>query len=360
MTAGSAAPPQAGPASGRLAWVDTGRGLAISLVALYHAGNWLAKTPLDVEQWRDASAVLSSLRMPLFFVLAGLFAPKWLDADWRSLVRSKTLLFWWVFLVWTTIGTLVYPLGLAAGGQRVGLRDQVEGLLLAPVLPRFELWFIWALSLFFLLAKAVRRVAPRWQLLATGLLSAVALTVWVDTTTGWTGAAKFLFFFLLGVHGGRPMTAFAARVRPLTGALVLLVWAVWAVALQVTGLQAVPGLYFLDCLLGVLAGVVVARALSRVRWLGRIGRQTLPIYLAHTPLLLVLTFLVSREPLVDALAPVGWLVPPVVAALAVVSSLGLHRLVQGAGAGWVYAPPARLVRWLGGPGRQQVDRPSAA
>lgn len=348
VTAGSTALPRSGSSSARLGWVDTGRGLAIALVALYHAGNWLAKTPLDVQLWRDFSTVVSSLRMPLFFLLAGLFAPKWLDSSWSSLVRSKTLLFWWVFLVWTAIGTLVYPLGLAAGGQRTGLRDQVEGLLLAPVLPRFELWFIWALSLFFLLAKATRRVDPRWQLAATGVLSAVALTVWLDTTTGWSGAAKFYFFFLLGVYGRQAATAVAARVRPLNGAVVLLLWAGCSVTLHLYGLRHVPGLYFLDCLLGVVAGIVVARALSRVEWLARIGQQTLPIYLAHTPLLLLMVFLVSRDGLVDVLAGAGWLVAPVTAALAVAGALGLHRLLERMGAGWVYAPPAPLVRRLVG------------
>lgn len=349
MTAGSAAPSRVGPAPARLGWVDTGRGLAIALVTLYHAGNWLAKTPLDVQLWREFSTVVSSLRMPLFFVLAGLFAPKWLDARWTSLLRSKTLLFWWVLLVWTVIGTLAYPLGLAAGGQRTGLRDQLEGLLLTPVLPRFELWFIWALSLFFLLAKATRRVDQRWQLAATGVLSAVALTVWLDTTTGWSGAAKFYFFFLLGVYGRPAATAVAERVRPISGALVLLLWAAGSVALYALGLRELPGLYFLDCLLGVVAGIVVARALSRVRWLTRIGQQTLPIYLAHTPLLLVMAFLVSRDGLVDALAGVSWLVPPVAAALAVVGALGVHRLLHRVGARWVYAPPARLLHRLVGP-----------
>jgi hypothetical protein len=105
----------------RLAWVDTGRGVAISLVALYHAGNWLGGTDLDVGPWQDVSTVLSSLRMPLFFVLAGLFAPKWLEAGWRWLLRWKVLLFWWVFVVWETIGTFAFPLGLAAADKPIGV-----------------------------------------------------------------------------------------------------------------------------------------------------------------------------------------------------------------------------------------------
>jgi uncharacterized membrane protein YcfT len=330
----------------RLAWVDTGRGLAISLVALYHAGNWLGGTDLDAGPWRDISTVLSSLRMPLFFVLAGLFAPKWLEAGWRSLLRSKVLLFWWVFLVWETIGTFAFPLGLAASDKPIGVTGLIKGLLLAPVLPRFELWFIWALSLFFLVAKATRRVPPRWQLAVAGLVSAASLTVWSDSTTGWTGSAKFYFFFLLGIHGRQLLLAAARGCRPAIGAAVVLLWAVVSVSLFAFDLRGAPGLYFLDCLLGVAAGIVVSLLLTRVRWLSRIGQQTLPIYLAHTPLILVMAFLVSRPGVTGVLQHVEWIVPPVVAALAVTAALALYRLLRRVGAPWVYEPPSAVGRLL--------------
>jgi uncharacterized membrane protein YcfT len=334
--------PDVRPANGRLDWVDTGRGLAICLVALYHAGNWLGTTALDVGPWRDISTVLSSLRMPLFFVLAGLFAPKWLTVPWRALLRSKVLLFWWVFLLWETLGTLVFPLGLAAGDKPVGLAGLAKNLVLAPVLPRFELWFIWALSLFFVVAKLVRSVDGRLQLLVAGAVSAVALTVWVDRTTGWTGSAKFFFFFLVGIYGRRHLLAFADSCRPLIGSAVVLVWAVASAVLFLTDERAAPGLYFVDCLLGVAAGIVVSRALTSVGWLRRIGRQTLPIYLAHTPLVLVMTFLLSVAGSGDLLGRAAWLAPPAVAAVAVSGALGLYTLLRRVGAAWLYEPPSWL------------------
>jgi uncharacterized membrane protein YcfT len=336
------------PTAGRLDWVDTGRGVAISLVALYHSGNWLASTHLEVGFWRDLSTVLASMRMPLFFVLAGLFATKWLAGPWRSLLRSKVLLFWWVFLVWETVGTLVFPLGLLAGDKPVGMTGLIKALLWAPVMPRFELWFIWALSLFFVLAKLLRSLDARVQLLVAGLASAAALTVWVDSTTGWTGSAKFFFFFLAGIHGRHVLLSFAETVRLATGSAVITVWAAVSIGLFLTDERGAPGLYFVNCLLGVAAGIVISRALSRVRWLRQIGQQTLPIYLAHTPLVLVMTYLISLAGPVDVLGHVPWLVPPVVAALVVSGALLLHRLLRRLGARWVYEPPAWLQRRLFG------------
>lgn len=340
--------PGGAPGTDRLAWVDTGRGLAITLVALYHAGNWIGTTALDVDIWRTASTVLSSLRMPLFFVLAGLFAPKWLAASWRDLLRSKVLLFWWVFVIWETVGTLVFPLGLMAGDKPVGVTGLVKGLLVSPVLPRFELWFIWALSLFFVLAKLTRRIDARVQLVLAGAVSAAALSVWVDSSTGWTGSAKFYFFFLAGIHGRRVVQAWARACTPSTGAAVVLVWAAASVSLFTLDLRGAPALYFLNCLLGVAAGIAVSRALSGLQWLGRLGRQTLPIYLAHTPLILVMAYLVSRPGVVDVVLPVEWLVPPVVTAVAASGALVLQRALRGWGASWVYEPPLWLTRRLFG------------
>jgi hypothetical protein len=214
------------------------------------------------------------------------------------------------------------------------------------VLPRFELWFIWALSLFFVVAKATRRVPPRWQLAVAGLVSAASLTVWADTTTGWTGSAKFYFFFLVGIHGRQLLLAAARGCRPATGAAVMLLWAVVSVGLFLLDLRGAPGLYFLDCLLGVAAGIVVSIVLSRIQWLSRIGQQTLPIYLAHTPLILAMAFLVSRPGVTGVLQHIEWVVPPVVAALAVAGSLALYRLLRRIGATWVYDPPAAVGRRL--------------
>ncbi len=42
-------------------------------------------------------------------------------------------------------------------------------------------------------------------------------------------------------------------------------------------------MYFVNCVVGVIGGLALSRFLSGLTVLGRLGRQTLPIYLAHTP-----------------------------------------------------------------------------
>lgn len=330
----------------RVGWADTGRGLAIALVVLYHATNWLYSAHVHVGPWKDVTGVLASLRMPLFFVLAGAFASKWLTAPWRSLLRVKVLLFAWVFLVWMTIGTLVFPLGLAAQHKPIGVTGQIKALLLSPLVPRYELWFIWALALFFVLCRATRRVAPWLQLSLAAVASAIGLTVWAELTTGPTGGVKFYFFFLAGMYGSRRILAFGDSARPTRLAGLGVLWLVVSVVLFAFDLRGVFGLYFLNCVLGVGGGIALSRALSRLVRLAWLGRRTLPVYLAHTPFVIVIVFMLSRSPFHGLVSAVPMLLPPLVAIAALLAALGLHSVAQRAGLTALYEPPLRLGRLL--------------
>lgn len=335
--------------AGRLEWVDTGRGIAISLVALFHSTNWLYGTGLNFEVWTNVSIVLSSLRMPLFFTLSGLFAAKWLTASWGSLLRTKVVLFAWVLIVWSIIGMIVQVTALHVAGQPVAITSAVRDLLLVPIKPLFELWFIWALALFFVIAKATRRVPIVVQLAVTGIVSAVGLTIWLNTTTGLTGSAKFYFFFLGGLYLRSVIVSFSSA-RPLVRWTVLTVWAAVSVTLFVFGLRGLPAVYFLNCVLGVFAGVALSRLLSRVGLLRRLGTQTLPIYLAHTPIAILIAIVIMiTPPLLVAASAISGVLPPLVAALAVAGALGVHGLAQRSWLRYLYAPPPATIRMLGGP-----------
>jgi uncharacterized membrane protein YcfT len=330
----------------RFVWVDAGRGLAIALVALYHATDWLS-VGFDTSTWHVVSAVLATLRMPLFFVLAGLFAGKWLTASWTSLWRSKLALFVWVFLVWGVIGSIASVIGRLMQGIELGDFSPLAILrawLLSPIAPRFELWFIWALALFFIAAKLLRRVDPRVQLGVAAVVAAIALSGWETPNVGWSGVLKYFVFFIAGIYLKERILTWGRRPPGpvLVGAF--LAWAALSVAIPTLGLREVPGLYFVNCVLGVLAGISLSRVLSRLPRLAAIGSNTLPVYLTHTPLIILISFgLVALDRVVPLDAVAGAL-PPVVAALAVTLSLLIHAAVSRGPLAFLYSAPRALVR----------------
>ena len=346
--------PEATP--GRLDWVDTGRGIAIVLVALYHAARWLSRAGFDTDGWQYANTVMSSLRMPLFFVLSGLFARKWMTAPWRQLLRSKLLLFIWVFAIWEIIGSAAFVLGTAANGRRVSLWDTAVSLLISPLFPRLELWFIWALTLFFVIAKLTRKLHYWLQLGVAGVISMVALTVWLNQTTGLTGSMKYYVFFLIGLHLRSAVLAFGGTRRRLLLFLGLAGWGLISASLVLLQWREIFGLYFLNCLAGVVGGIALSRLVATIPIIASVGRQTLPIYLAHTPLIIVTMYVLSVTP-IPQLMPHAVVVTPLVALAAVGAALALHRVCMRGLLKVLYEPPMWLLGVCdSGPERAPIRR----
>lgn len=327
--------------------------MAIVLVALFHSSNWLVGAGVHAEGWQQANLVVSSLRMPLFFALSGLFAAKWVRGDWRPLWQTKLRLFGWVFLVWGAIGSVTYFAGVRVRGIGTVLNAVVLPYLMSPVVPRLELWFIWALALFFVVARATHRVPVGVQLGVAAAGSLVALSGWETLSPGWSGAVKYYAFFLAGLYGRDLLIRLGATPRRPLLTLVFVAWSVVAVGLWALGWRGVLGLYFVNCVLGVAAGIGLSRLLAGCQPLRDLGAKTLPVYVAHTPLAIVASILVSLTPVVDqpVVAVVG---PPLLTALVVLGSLALHRWALAHGAGWLYSPPA----WFDLPRRSREPAPS--
>ncbi|MFD6446347.1 acyltransferase family protein [Promicromonospora sp. NPDC060204] len=333
----------------RLAWPDAARGLAISLVVLYHATNWTWSTGYEVSVLREVNETLRSLRMPLFFAVAGMFAGKWTTAPWSRLARGKLLHFAWVFVLWEPISLVVR---LLTGYYQVADADWgtlAHDLAWSLLVPRSELWFLWTLAAFFVLARLLRPVPVPVQLLAAAAVSGWALAGWEPESIAWRGTAQFAVFFLAGLHLRPLLERFAERVTWLWALLAVGLWLGIQIAVRDLGLADVPGVYLLANVAGVPAGVAVSVLLSRVpgalglQW---IGARTLPVFVTHTSVVLALLCLLYRNA-VWVPAPQSQWLPVVLWAAAIGVGLGLGALAPRTGARWLFAPPG----WLAGSGR---------
>ncbi len=340
--------------TGRLDWVDTGRGLAILLVALFHSTNWLLAAGAHVAGWVEFNLIVSSLRMPLFFVLSGLFAGKWLTTSWGRLWQGKLRMFVWVFLVWSLIGAVIFTFAVRVmKGEGSLVRGTIIPFLVSPAVPRLELWFIWALVVFFALAKLTRKVDPRLQLAVAAVASAVALSGWVTASPGWNGGVKYYAFFLAGLYGKAFIIRLGqARSRALLG-VIFAAWLGVSVLLWRLDAREIPGLYFVNCVLGVGAGVALSRMLS-FAVLRRIGSQTLPIYLAHTPLAVLLSVVLYLTG-IASIAPLWPVLPPVIMLIVVWGALQVKAVAPRLSLGFLYTAPS----WFPG-GVRQSSRALAA
>ncbi|MEU4361786.1 acyltransferase family protein [Promicromonospora sp. NPDC023987] len=332
--------PDVAGAPGREIWIDAGRGLAVILVVLYHAARWF-----DVSAWEQVNDYVSSVRMPFFFMISGLLAYRVgaaaeTGSSWRTLWDRRLRLYLWVFVIWECVGTACYLIGFALRGTPLGFGPMLRDLLLSPVRPQFELWFIWALALFCVIARLLRSLDWRWHLLGAAVPSVIVLTDGFDLgNIGWNGALKYYIFFVCGMNLRVLLLRFA-RTRWAVRAGLLLGWALMATVVEVAGLRSVVGVYFVLCAVGILAGVALGTFLARSAGLVRIGSSTLSVYLGHTPVIIVgssLVFALIGSTVLPGVA--GILAVPVAAAVAIALSWLVHRWTASGPLRYLYVAP---------------------
>ncbi|WP_285035986.1 acyltransferase family protein [Plantibacter sp. ME-Dv--P-095] len=311
----------------RISWFDTARGFAVVLVALGHATMILVEEGVSSPVWYVLSQLALAIRMPLFFALSGMLAIRIVDRSWRDLWDRRLALLLWMILVWTVIRFAWFSLLPIDSFPHYADPSVV---LISPVWPTGIFWFLQALALYLVVGKVMNGRVPVWvQLSGAAVLSAVALGALGSESGSYQRAAGYLFFFLLGLHGRRRIVALAERRRPFVAAGLLAAVVLASGLIFAVDLDHVPGVLTALGVPAVLATVLALRAIdgtSVARILQSVGRHSLPVFVIHVLVIVGITRALLLLPEVPA--PVQAVLPPVVATLAVVSSLVVWRLTR--------------------------------
>lgn len=329
-------------ASGRIDWVDAAKGMSILLVVLHHAVILMEPHGLVPGPVSALNMALASLRMPLFFLASGLFAWAPLSAPWRTLLHKRVAFFLYLFGLWTVLQSLVFwvlPRDVLPPDAPATWADVAwEALAPGPAM-----WFLYALAVFSVLGKLVRRT-PAWlQLGVSGVLCAVVGSgLLTFDSFAWTFMARYLFFFLLGVHARSLVEALAER----SGLLMVVGTAVacggLAGASVVLDVRDVIGVAFLLNVVAVTFGVVLAAYLARFRAfrpLITLGANTLPVYLTNVLVVAGIVALMRGLPIPQA---AGWVTPVVLAFAVVAITLAATYGLRWIGAYWLFELPSFL------------------
>ncbi|WP_282846840.1 CapA family protein [Microbacterium oxydans] len=343
----------------RAAWGDAAKGLLIVLVVFWHV---VLKTYLQVDWrigipipgvWGLAGDLIWPFLMPLFLLVSGYFAAGALTRPWAAVGRPRVVRYLYLYLVWTLIHMLAmwafpdFPTFVPRS-----VSEFIEGVTISPP----NTWYLYALALYFLVAKGLQRL-PRWMLLvAASVLSVTVAAGVVDVVSNRGSLLYNLLFFLVGAYLAPRIGRFTARPRRLAAGVLLLAYLAAYAVMRVTGAEQVPGVWPVVSVVGVTTGLAVATLLPGVPLLGRgltwLGARTLPVYLLHMPLL-VLADAALVGPLSDAgnaAQLVGALVlPPLLTGALVAACVFLARLTERDGLSWLWDLP----RW-------QPDRRSGA
>ncbi|NMM83549.1 hypothetical protein B2J88_04095 [Rhodococcus sp. SRB_17] len=326
-------------AQNRVGWIDYARGLAIVLVVFHHSVIFLDAIDAGSASLTSADNLMVSVRMPLFFVAAGLFAGKHVTGTWAHLFARRIALFMWIYVLWSAIRFAVFsfvtwPLDSSEAGTAISLATSM-------ILPSGALWFIYALALYYAVARLVSALPT-----APIIVVAAAISILFSSstiTTGdyeWDSIFTYFVYFLVAcrfrnlIVDATERGGFAALALT-SGAFV----AVSALA-YIADAQEVPGVRTVASIVGVAATFILCKYLDALpggRFAEYLGQNTMPIYLLHY-FLLAFAVVYLDGPLSEFSPIVTSLALTVVVTLACV---GIHRVTQRVPG--LYTLPRRLV-----------------
>lgn len=343
----------------RIDWIDLARALPIVLVVVYHvafdAESWLlpSDTTVSGPWWREANMWVLPLRMPLFFVIAGLLAAGAVARPWRRIARPRIADMLWPYVLFSVIFALTaWPRYAPDDPERY-----IPVQLLRTVTIGSPYWFIAVLPVFFVLVRALRRWP--WLLIAVVLLAHAAapfLRVAIRELDGAPPGADYGAFkladnaiwFVLGYLLRRRILDLAERspLPAVVGGLTLFaVFATLARQLPM-GLGGLQACEFVATASGIIGVIALLPRLVRIDALRRagsyLGSRTLAIYLIHP---LAINTIAAALPagwtgeIAGTTVPTEVLAVPVVATLSILAGLAVHALVQRFGPRWIFAAP---------------------
>ena len=174
----------------RIDWVDYAKGICIVMVVMMHSVLGVELAAGQTGFMHPLVAFAKPFRMPDFFLISGLFLSVVIDRDWRTYLDRKVVHFAYFYVLWVTIqfGFKAPSFAAETGWAHVGfmyLESFIE--------PFGTLWFIYLLPVFFVVAKATRRMPP---LMIWGVAALLEMT---HIATGWTVidefCARFVYFY---------------------------------------------------------------------------------------------------------------------------------------------------------------------
>lgn len=284
----------------RLHWIDSLKGISIVLVVFLHSitvfyakpfvSGVYDKTLLDSLNYFLAYN-LAPLRMPLFFFISGFLANSSIvKKSWDQVVHSRIGLYLYVFTLWAFIQNVVFKIIGGSVPQTAPLNtfyaSNFYEFLNLLVTGRSGLWYLYALILYFLVTKIFKSWA--FILLSFGVILSISALV-LDPIFPYKNMAYCYLFFVIGAFWGKGLFASIEKMRSkgkvifaLTGGFILVLSAVLDLRFKL--FESFYSIFLLTVF--VLA---LYHHNFRLKTFEYIGKNTLPVYIIHRPILELLT-----------------------------------------------------------------------
>ncbi|PSL43749.1 putative membrane protein YcfT [Chitinophaga niastensis] len=285
----------------RFGWIDYAKGIAIILVVYRHVGFGLKSNGANVNQWiLDLNDMFYSFRMPLFFILSGLFFGKSMTKRGTGgfiLTKVNTLLY--PYILWSILQiTLQMVFHEVAHAQR-GVADYLNII----IQPRAnnQLWYLFALfnvTLLYLFMSKLFKNNNYWQLLLAVIF--IALAPFANRISTFYDIMIHYIFFCLG-NLAAPYFFDEKIQHKLSSGYALLMLLPVFISLQYYFLYHQDMnlfMYAFIAVVGSLFTIMLSFLLDKHKWLPFLritGHYSLYIYVLHVPIVSFIRYFLLRN-----------------------------------------------------------------
>ncbi|WP_157305505.1 acyltransferase family protein [Chitinophaga tropicalis] len=284
------------PGNDRLGWIDYAKGIAIILVVYRHVEFGLKKSGVPLSQWIvDLNDMLYSFRMPLFFLLSGLFFEKGIARKGSKgflLSRVNTLLY--PYVLWALIQITLQIYFSTVANARRSPSDYLNILIQPRNLD--QLWYLFALfnvTLLYFLTTRLFGGRKMPQLVLALILLSVAPFV-KPVSTFYDIALHYIFFCIGNMtanffFSGKTQEMLSSPYGPVSLLPLFVVCQVYFLHHQQMNLF----LYAAVALTGSLFVIMLSFQLAKYNALPVLrtfGHYSLYIYLLHVPIVSLIRY----------------------------------------------------------------------
>ncbi len=272
----------------RVNWVDFAKGITIILVVQMHVTvgiqSSLNETASFMNPFMD---FFRAFRMPLFFLVAGLFLHRSINKPWGEYIDKKVIHFAYFYFLWIAITFVIkYPLTDPSSAHGF----TIDRLLWSAIEPFGTLWFIYMLAVFYVVTRLLNPL-PMPVVMAIGL----ALFIWQPNPEigflpdGHSSLIKEFcwryIFFLTGVYGYKSFFKLAEKAseKPVIALGAFAAFIVMNIIILSYNFESNHIMSLINSYAGTLTVIGFCAVLARYRigsFLTFIGKHSLFIYIS--------------------------------------------------------------------------------
>jgi uncharacterized membrane protein YcfT len=328
--------------SSRIPWVDHARGIAIMLVVYRHVVIGLKRSGVAVSAGMyNVQEVFYNFRMPVFFILSGIFVAGSLRKRSRTEVlrdRAATVLY--PYLVWGVIMVTLEMLFSQFANSKRGWTDYLDII----IQPRGidHLWYLFALfnssALYLLFSRFVKNPLIHGLLAAT--LHAITFLPFLQGNSLVSDAFYFYPYFYIGTLLSpllldKEKSDVLLKFNKLLWVLPVFLAGQWFWFVHREEPKTYWPLFFIINLVACYFVYIIAHRIEQKGhdWLSWLGKYSLYIYILHVPVAAIIRTLAAHS----HLAINGWLLILICWAGGVLIPVLLYTTLSRFGFKWLFS-----------------------